>query len=111
MNVRTGILIFAGLLLAKTSEAQLFGKKLGELSSVTVKQDSAVGASSYADILKDAEVHEGMFKIFRKKQKVYFEIPQSLLNKDMLLSSRVTATSNNTDVSGGEMPLHPLLVK
>ena len=111
MNVRTGILIFAGLLLAKTSEAQLFGKKLGELGPVTTKQDSAVGASSYADILKDAEVHEGMFKIFKKKQKVYFEIPQSLLNKDMLLSSRVTATSNNTDVSGGEMPLHPLLVK
>lgn len=111
MNVRTGILIFAGLLLAKTSEAQLFGKKLGELGPVTTKQDSAVGASSYADILKDAEVHEGMFKIFKKKQKVYFEIPQSLLNKDMLLSSRVTATSNNTDVSGGEMPLYPLLVK
>ena len=111
MNVRTGILIFAGLLLAKTSEAQLFGKKLGELSPVTTKQDSAVSASNYADILKDAEVHEGMFKIFKKKQKVYFEIPQSLLNKDMLLSSRVTATSNNTDVSGGEMPLHPLLVK
>ena len=55
MNVRTGILIFAGLLLAKTSEAQLFGKKLGELSPVTTKQDSAVGASNYADILKDAE--------------------------------------------------------
>ena len=50
MNVRTGILIFAGLLLAKTSEAQLFGKKLGELSPVTTKQDSAVGASNYADI-------------------------------------------------------------
>ena len=111
MNVRTGILIFAGLLLAKTSEAQLFGKKLGELSPVTTKQDSAVGASNYADILKDAEVHEGMFKIFKKKQKVYFEIPQCLLDKEMLLSSRVTATSNNTDVSGGEMPLHPLLVK
>ena len=77
MNVRTGILIFAGLLLAKTSEAQLFGKKLGELGPVTTKQDSAVGASSYADILKDAEVHEGMFKIFKKKQKVYFEIPQN----------------------------------
>ena len=111
MNVRIGILIFAGLLLAKTSEAQLFGKKLGELSPVTTKQDSAVGASNYADILKDAEVHEGMFKIFKKKQKVYFEIPQRLLDKEMLLSSRVTATSNNTDVSGGEMPLHPLLVK
>ena len=111
MNVRTGILIFAGLLLAKTSEAQLFGKKLGELSPVTTKQDSAVSASNYADILKDAEVHEGMFKIFKKKQKVYFEIPQCLLDKEMLLSSRVTATSNNTDVSGGEMPLHPLLVK
>ena len=111
MNVRIGILIFAGLLLAKTSEAQLFGKKLGELSPVTTKQDSVVGASNYADILKDAEVHEGMFKIFKKKQKVYFEIPQRLLDKEILLSSRVTATSNNTDVSGGEMPLHPLLVK
>ena len=31
-----------------------------------------------------------------------------LLDKEMLLSSRVTATSNNTDVSGVEMPLHPL---
>ena len=69
MNVRTGILIFAGLLLAKTSEAQLFGKKLGELGPVTTKQDSAVGASSYADILKDAEVHEGCLKYSRKNRR------------------------------------------
>lgn len=54
---------------------------------------------------------KGCLKYSRKKQKVYFEIPQRLLDKEMLLSSRVTATSNNTDVSGGEMPLHPLLVK
>ena len=72
MNVRIGILIFAGLLLAKTSEAQLFGKKLGELSPVTTKQDSVVGVSNYADILKDAEVHEGMFKIFKKKTESVF---------------------------------------
>ncbi len=45
--------IFAGLLLAKTSEASVVWQKLGELSPVTTKQDSAVSASNYADILKD----------------------------------------------------------
>lgn len=48
MNVRTGILIFAGLLLAKTSEAQLFGKKLGELGSVDNQTRFGGRTSSYA---------------------------------------------------------------
>ena len=47
MNVRTGILIFAGLLLAKTSEAQLFGKKLGE------SRQSAIQLAAFATIISE----------------------------------------------------------
>ncbi len=111
MKTLTGIFICICFLITGNSKAQLFGKKLNELKSIPIQNDSITKVSNYADITEGAEIHDGLFKIFKNKQKIYFEIPQYLLGKDMLLSSRVTATSNNTDVSGGEMPIHPLLIK
>lgn len=40
-------------------------------------------------ITKDAVTDDGLFKIHKIKDKYFFEIPDSLLNKDMLLVSRI----------------------
>ncbi|MEZ4803202.1 MAG: zinc-dependent metalloprotease [Gelidibacter sp.] len=40
-------------------------------------------------ITKDAITDEGLFKVHKLKEKYFFEIPDSLLNKDMLLVSRI----------------------
>ncbi len=41
-------------------------------------------------ITKDAVTDEGLFKVHKIKDKYFFEIPDSLLNKDMLLVSRIS---------------------
>ncbi|MEO6347484.1 MAG: zinc-dependent metalloprotease [Aquaticitalea sp.] len=52
------------------------------------KKDNVI--KDYNDVItKEAITDEGLFKVHRIKDKYYFEIPDSLLNKDMLLVSRI----------------------
>jgi len=44
----------------------------------------------YSDVItEDAESGDGLFKVHRIDEKYYFEIPFDLLNRDMLLVSRI----------------------
>ena len=45
--------------------------------------------ASYADVIEDAESDEGLFTIHHKDEDYLFEIPDSLLGRDMLLISRI----------------------
>ena len=48
------------------------------------------GIKDYNEVItKDAITDEGLFKLHKLKDKYYFEIPDSLFNKDMLLVSRI----------------------
>ncbi|MCT4615391.1 MAG: zinc-dependent metalloprotease [Marinifilaceae bacterium] len=66
---------------------------------------------SYADLIKDFKSDDGLFKIHSKYGKLYFEIPYNLMGRDMLLASRVSATSNNRDIVAGQMPRQPMLIR
>lgn len=46
-------------------------------------------------VTKDAVTDEGLFKIHKIKEKYFFEIQDSLLNKDMLLVSRMSKLPSN----------------
>ncbi|MEO5789654.1 MAG: DUF5118 domain-containing protein [Gelidibacter sp.] len=48
-------------------------------------------------ITKDAVTDEGLFKIHKIKDKYFFEIQDSLLNKDMLLVSRIAKLHHYQD--------------
>lgn len=49
-----------------------------------------VGIKLYDEVItKEAQTDDGLFKIHKIKEKYYFEVPDSLLNKDMLLVSRI----------------------
>ena len=45
--------------------------------------------ATYADVIKDAESDDGLFTVHRKDEDYLFEIPDSLLGRDMLLISRI----------------------
>ena len=45
--------------------------------------------ASYADVIEDAESDEGLFTVHHKDEDYLFEIPDSLLGRDMLLISRI----------------------
>lgn len=51
---------------------------------------SSNGMKSYSSVItKDTETDEGLFDVHWVKDKLYYEIPDSLLNREMLLVSRV----------------------
>ncbi|MBD3615982.1 MAG: zinc-dependent metalloprotease [Gracilimonas sp.] len=51
---------------------------------------SSNGMKSYSSVItKDAETDEGLFDVHWVKDKLYYELPDSLLNREMLLVSRI----------------------
>ena len=60
---------------------------------------------------KTCETVKGLLTIHKMDGKVYFEIPRSLLEKDMLLGSTISETTNNLFGSVGEKPTDPLCVQ
>lgn len=62
-------------------------------------------------ITKVATTQCGLFKVHQLEDKVYFEIPDSLLERDMLLASRIAQVSDPSNAVAGEMPKNPIMVK
>ena len=60
---------------------------------------------------KTCETVKGLLTIHKMDGKVYFEIPRNLLEKDMLLGSTISETTNNLFGSVGEKPTDPLCVQ
>lgn len=59
---------------------------------------------------KDCETKKGMITLHKTEGKVYFEIPLSLLGKEMLIGSTITSITDNNFGSVGEKPKMPLHV-
>lgn len=103
----------AGVVTAN-AESLIFKKKKKKDAAVTeqaeAKDSTKNSMTEYKKLLKGANTIDGMFKIHIVKDKYYFEIPKVLMNRDFMISSRVSSTSNNKDVAAGQMPHNPVLV-
>lgn len=57
----------------------------------------------YADVVtKDVKTDIGLFKVHKKKEAYLFEIPDSLLGREMLLVTRIAKTANGLGFGGGK---------
>ena len=65
----------------------------------------------YRDLIKEAKADSGLFITYMKKEKLYFEVPDSLLSKPLLISNRVSRTTNSSSIVAGQMVTDPILVK
>ena len=67
----------------------------------------------YSDIIKkDTKTCRGLVSFhLLGNGKLYMEIPDSVLGKEMLLTGRVSGISNNIDVIAGEMPNMPVMIR
>ncbi len=55
----------------------------------------------YSDVITDeAETDSGLFVVHRIDEKLYYEIPDSLLDREMLMVTRIAATANNLGYGG-----------
>ena len=57
------------------------------------KSDSKTKIKSFASIVSEATKDEGLFNVYKKDEKYYFEIPDSLIGRDMLMVTRVAKMS------------------
>lgn len=56
------------------------------------KEEETKKEKTYADLIKDMKVDEGIFTLYQNEDKVYFEIPEHTLKKDMLWITRLVAS-------------------
>ncbi len=105
ISVWTRILILFLTLQTATVEAQLFKKK---------KNTSAQGSGKKGDkkdkikpydkvITKEAKSDQGLFTTHQVKESFYYEIPDSLFNKEMLMVTRISKTASGIGFGGGKI--------
>ena len=71
-----------------------------ELPDITPKKDSL---QPYDKIVtKDAKTDAGLFKVHQIDEKFLYEIPDSLLNREMLMVTRIAKTASGVDYGGNK---------
>ena len=109
MNFRVVSLVLVLFVMSFSVEAgELFRKKNKKGDKVEVKKESA-----YEKFFKGkkCETVKGLLTIHKMDNKVYFELPLSLLGRDMLLGSTIAEISDNSFGSVGEKPHTPLHIQ
>src|SRR5574344_1931291 len=100
-------LIFLFCCCFSISANTIFDKKKEKANTPKVKEES-----SYDKLFKKKhEMAKGLFVLHKVKDKLYIELPLSLLNHDMLLGSTVSEVSDNGNAIIGSKPTEPVHFK
>jgi len=93
-------LIFVVTLVAGCTSLRQSASTVTDTPVISEKKEEE-GSKKYSDVItEDAVTDEGLFKVHRIKDKLFFEIPDSLLDLEMLLVTRMAATMNNMGYGG-----------
>lgn len=65
----------------------------------------------YSDLIEEAEVDSGLVVTILKKGKLYFELSDSIMGKPLLLSNRISQTSNTLEAVAGQMVTEPIIIR
>ena len=89
----------------QTTNAQLFKKKKKATEQTDDKSSSKNDKiKPYAKVItKDAKTDKGLFDVHVVDDKHYYEIPDSLFNKEMLMVSRISKTATGIGFGGGKI--------
>ena len=101
-------LIALGLITLLSSPVPSFAKK--KVKTPVVKTDSV--SNSYKKLIRGAKEQKGLFSVFfnEKTGKVLFEIPKTAFDRQYMLASRISSTSDGRDYVAGQMNISPMLV-
>jgi hypothetical protein len=67
------------------------------------KPKSKNGIKPYDEVItKEAKSDEGLFTVHKVDEKYYFEIPDSLLEREMLMVTRIAKTASGIGFGGGK---------
>ena len=87
---------------SSTSNAQFWKKKKKEISKTSSKVEKS-GIKPYNKIVtKEYKTDKGLFNVHRKDDNYLFEIPDSLLKREMLMVTRIAKTASGIGFGGGK---------
>lgn len=109
-NFKTALIasatMFCFLLAAPTAQAQKKKSKKGGAPTAAPAKKS--GPKPYAKVItKDAESESGLFSVHRVDDKHYFELPIELLEKEILVVSRISGHVKGLNFGGAGMKSRP----
>jgi len=96
------------------SGCAMFGKSTSQDDAPAVRANSGPSAMArrpggngpaeikkFSDVIKSsAETDEGLFTVYKQEDKYYYEIPDSLLGREMLMLSRIARTADGIGYGG-----------
>lgn len=86
----------------QSTEAQIFKKK-NKNTEKTADQSSKDKIQPYNKVItKKAKTDNGLFTVHEVADKHYFEVPDSLFTREMLMVSRISKTASGIGFVGGE---------
>ena len=98
------VLLAALLLTAGCSASQQAATSPADSSA---SSETPSDLKPYAKVITDeAETDDGLFTVHRLDEKVYYEIPDSLMNSEMLLVSRIAKTADEIGYGGEKANTH-----
>ncbi len=100
-------MLFAFLLLGfiTSTEAQIFKRKSKKTEQASEAEKPKKGDIQPYDkvITKEAITDKGLFDVHKVDSKYYYEIPDSLFSKEMLMVSRISKTASGIGFGGGKI--------
>lgn len=86
-------------------------QKAKEEAEARAKDAPDEKARKYQDLVEEAEIDSGLVVVIKKKDNLYFELSDSIWNKPLLISNRISRTSNTADAVAGQMVSEPFMVR
>lgn len=85
------------------------GVRAAVLMDEAAPEDTLENEDAYSELLSGKrETATGLFTVHKKDGALYFEVPLSLMGRDMLLGSTVSGTSDNSNSIVGSKPSDPI---
>ncbi|GLB50804.1 zinc-dependent metalloprotease [Neptunitalea lumnitzerae] len=99
----TFLLLCVGLCNIQYAEAQFWKKKDKKKQTEQPKPTPKGSIQPYSKVItKDAITDDGLFKVHKIEEKEYYEIPDSLFGREMLMVSRIAKTASGLGFGGGK---------
>jgi len=106
MHYRFTLILLLGILTLSSSGCGVFKsqKKQNTKNSSSAQQKSNKdGVKPYSKVItKEAKTDEGLFTVHKIKNDYYFEIPDSIFNREMLMVTRIAKTASGLGFGGGK---------
>ncbi len=97
------LLLIGAMTLSSVSCGVFQNSKNAKAENTPKKKPSKDGVKPYSKVItKDAKTDKGLFAVHKLKDDYYFEIPDTLFDREMLMVTRIAKTASGLGFGGGK---------